>query len=214
MRPRRNIVGAEYPKPLPSGEIDELLVRAKAGDTQARNQLILHNMRMCARAANQLSPGEGIAQVDDLIQIGALALARAVDSFDHGLSNGCSFATYAWHAVHFAIREEVEQRLAVPARNASENILEAVADPSEVNGVGFAVESEHMRKAADAMASCIPDLEPKLRRVIWDELNKVPKAKTAESLGLSTVRVGQLAKQAYACLYRLMCSRGFRFLQF
>ncbi|MBR4941914.1 MAG: RNA polymerase sporulation sigma factor SigG [Clostridia bacterium] len=78
-------------KVLKNDETEQLLIKAKNGDKNARNQLINGNLRLVlsviARFSNR---GE---QPDDLFQVGCIGLIKAIDNFDTSLD--VRFSTYA-----------------------------------------------------------------------------------------------------------------------
>lgn len=78
-------------KILEKSEEEELLLKAKAGDSEAKNQLILCNLRLVVSVAKKyMSKGMNFI---DLISEGNLGLIHAIDKFD--LSKGYRFSTYA-----------------------------------------------------------------------------------------------------------------------
>lgn len=68
-----------------------LLERAKDGDMEARDELVLSNMGLVKSIARRYA-GRG-QDMDDLIQIGLIGLIKAVDRFD--LEYEVQFSTYA-----------------------------------------------------------------------------------------------------------------------
>ncbi|MGI6604388.1 MAG: RNA polymerase sporulation sigma factor, SigF/SigG family [Firmicutes bacterium] len=69
----------------------ELIAKARAGDKEARDQLINNNLRLVVGIARRFC-GRGY-DFEDLFQIGTIGLMKAVDKFD--LSFGVQFSTYA-----------------------------------------------------------------------------------------------------------------------
>ncbi len=69
-----------FPKPLDVKEEEEMLRRCKAGDREARNSLIEHNLRLVAHIVKKY--GTADKEADDLISIGTIGLIKAVDTFD------------------------------------------------------------------------------------------------------------------------------------
>ena len=67
------------------------LSKLKAGDEQAKEKLILHNMRLVAHVAKKYQNEED--EIEDLISIGTIGLLKAVSTFDYDFGN--RFATYA-----------------------------------------------------------------------------------------------------------------------
>lgn len=69
----------------------ELIAAAQNGDEKAKEQLIVHNMPLiksiAARYRNKM------IEYDDLLQLGAMGLVKAVNNFD--VSFGVRFSTYA-----------------------------------------------------------------------------------------------------------------------
>ncbi len=83
--------GGSFPPALSSKEEKEYLKRYKAGDTEAKNVIIEHNLRLVAHIVKKYYSGSG--EQDDLISIGTIGLIKAVNTFDE--SKGIKLATYA-----------------------------------------------------------------------------------------------------------------------
>ncbi len=77
--------------PLSQEEEKQCLERLKQGDLGAKEELILHNMRLVAHVAKKYQSGED--EIEDLISIGTIGLLKAVSTFDFNYGN--RFATYA-----------------------------------------------------------------------------------------------------------------------
>ena len=77
-------------KVLKNEETQELLRRSKAGDKQAREELIQGNLRLVLSVIHKFSNrGEN---VDDLFQVGCIGLIKAIDNFNIDLD--VRFSTY------------------------------------------------------------------------------------------------------------------------
>ena len=85
-------VGAtdKLPPPLSKEEELKYLVRAKAGDEEARNILIEHNLRLVAHIVKKYDHRKEDA--DDLISIGTIGLIKGVDSYSY--KKGTRITTY------------------------------------------------------------------------------------------------------------------------
>ena len=70
---------SSFPKPLPPEEEQALLARMQAGDADAANALIEHNLRLAAHIARKYAQ-PGVDQ-DDLVSLGTLGLIKAVHTF-------------------------------------------------------------------------------------------------------------------------------------
>ena len=77
--------------PLSREEEKDCLVRMQQGDKKAKEELILHNMRLVAHVAKKYQNSE--EDMEDLISIGTIGLIKAVSTFDYEYGN--RFATYA-----------------------------------------------------------------------------------------------------------------------
>ena len=86
---------ASFPKPLSEEEESECIEKYKNGDTDARNILIEHNLRLVAHVAKKYTSSGRIASVDfdDIISIGTIALIKGIDSFN--ADKNVRLATYA-----------------------------------------------------------------------------------------------------------------------
>ncbi len=80
-----------FPKPLSQKEEHECFVKMASGDTQARNKLIEHNLRLVAHIVRKYY--SSVKEQDDLVSIGTIGLIKAIDSYKY--DSGTKFATYA-----------------------------------------------------------------------------------------------------------------------
>ena len=77
--------------PLTKAEEEDCIKRLNNDDKSAREQLILHNMRLVAHVTKKYSVNED--ESEELISIGTVGLIKAVSSFK--ADYGSRFATYA-----------------------------------------------------------------------------------------------------------------------
>jgi RNA polymerase sporulation-specific sigma factor len=81
-----------FPKPLSAKRETELLYKMKhQGDSEARTELIEHNLRLVSHIIKKYYAGYD--EQEDLISIGTIGLIKAIDSFD--VDKGARLATYA-----------------------------------------------------------------------------------------------------------------------
>lgn len=83
------------PPPLTKEEENLRLEKLEAGDMQAREELIVHNLRLVVYIARKFE-NTGIP-IEDLISIGTLGLIKAVNTFR--ISKNIKLATYASRCV-------------------------------------------------------------------------------------------------------------------
>ena len=125
----------------------ELLKRAQTGNIEARNELIMHNMRLVKSIAGHYTCA-GLDS-DDLISIGSMGLIPAIEKFD--LTSTHKFSTYATYWIKQAIRREIinqNRAVRIPAnvqeiynkiRKASEALRQALGHEPTKHQVAKAV---------------------------------------------------------------------------
>ena len=123
---------------LSARECDELLVKIKSGDKDAKDLFLLANMRLVLSMVGRFSRTSENA--DDLFQVGMVGLLKALENFD--TAQGVKFSTYAVPMILGEIRRYLRDRttIKVPrslrdtayqALKARENMIKtSVAEPS------------------------------------------------------------------------------------
>ena len=80
-----------FSKPLSAGEEKAYLERFKAGDQEAKNMLVLRNMRLVAHVVKKYQNAD--YEMEDLISVGTIGLIKAINTFK--TDKGSRLATYA-----------------------------------------------------------------------------------------------------------------------
>ncbi len=80
-----------FPEQLPKELEDEYIKKAKAGDKEARNKLIEHNLRLVAHIVKKFESTNH--DTDDLIGIGTVGLIKGIDTYSE--NKKVKLATYA-----------------------------------------------------------------------------------------------------------------------
>ena len=88
-----------FPKPLSAKEERECLQAVRVGDKDAKERLIVHNLRLVAHIVKRHYSGN--KEQDDLISIGTIGLIKAASTFD--CEKGIRFATYASRCIENAM---------------------------------------------------------------------------------------------------------------
>ena len=88
-----------FPPPLDTREEEEAFRQARAGSENARQKLILHNLRLVSHIVRKYYATA--KNPEDLVSIGTIGLVKAVDSFK--IDNGARFATYAAKCIQNAM---------------------------------------------------------------------------------------------------------------
>ena len=207
-----------FPKKLSADEERELLERLSHGDGAAAKRLVEGNLRLVAHIAKKYrAPGR---DTDDLIQIGAIGLIKAVDTYTP--ARGRSLAAYAGRCIEneilMALRSERRRRGDVSLEepigrdaDGEEITLGDVlgTDEDEVFGL------THARIAAQRLrekVSALPD--PRERRVVALRYGlaggrPLAQREVAAKLGISRSYVSRIEKKALGRLRReLECERG------
>lgn len=78
-----------FPKPLSPEDEKKYLDLARAGDREAKETLVRHNMRLVAHIVKKYS---GAAETDDLLSVGSIGLIKAINTYQEG--KGTQLATY------------------------------------------------------------------------------------------------------------------------
>ena len=76
---------------LKEEEKRQLLIKAREGDMDARNALVMGNLRLVLSVIGRFSPKK--ESIDDLFQVGCIGLIKAIDNFN--LDMDVRFSTYA-----------------------------------------------------------------------------------------------------------------------
>ena len=76
-----------FPKPLSAKALEQMA----SGDTEAKNRLIEHNLRLVAHIIKKYY--SNYSDQEDLISIGTIGLIKGINSFDY--TKGTRLATYA-----------------------------------------------------------------------------------------------------------------------
>ncbi len=104
-----------FPPPLSDEEETYCFQLAAEGDEEARQKLILHNLRLVSHIVRKYYASS--KSPEDLISIGTIGLIKAVDSFN--VKNGARFATYAAKCIqneilmHFRAQKKLASEVSI-----------------------------------------------------------------------------------------------------
>ena len=152
-----------FPKPLPPEKERECLERCAAGDLEARNLLVEHNLRLVAHIIKKYYTQS--ADQEDLISIGTIGLIKAVNTFRP--DRGIKLATYASRCIeneilmHFRAQRKVQGEV-------------SLSDALETGTEGDALYLSDVVGEEDTMLEELQDKENRalLRRLIAEKLSK------------------------------------------
>lgn len=194
---------SSFPKPLSKEKEEEYVLRAEAGDKEAKEILIKHNLRLVAHIAKKYA---NYGDNDELISVGSIGLIKAVDSFKTG--RGTQLATYASRC----IENEILMTLRVTKKHRQSVSL---SDPigvdrdgheltimdmlSEGGSVIEDVESNIlMEKLGEITGKCLTDREYEIVKMRYG-LGGVPvltQREVAAKFGISRSYVSRIEKHA------------------
>ncbi len=192
-----------FPKPLPPEEEKKYLALARAGNAEAKNTLVRHNMRLVAHIVKKYS---GAAETDDLMSVGSIGLIKAINTYQEG--KGTALATYTARCI------ENEILMLLRAGKKHKNTL-SLSDP-----VGFDKDGNELT-IMDVVAedeSVFSRVEQSIRRekfikLLKDILNMreytiitlryglkdgvpLPQREVAKKLGISRSYISRIEKKA------------------
>ena len=98
-------------KTLTQEERTALIEKIKAGDTAAKEQFILQNLKLVTKVALDKTKNKGYSvgslEIEDLIQEGTFGLTKAVEKFNW--DSGVNFASYAVPWIERAMQQAIQK---------------------------------------------------------------------------------------------------------
>ena len=105
-----------YPQPLSSQQEEDCLKKYSQGDSEARELLIKHNLRLVAHIAKKYSNS---MDVDDLISIGSIGLVKGISTYQQ--DKGTQLATYLARCIENAILSQMRLWFRINPSRAKKN---------------------------------------------------------------------------------------------
>ncbi len=164
-----------FPKQLSKKEENECIKKIAEGDSEARNTLIIHNLRLVAYIVNKNYPDAN--DQDDLISIGTIGLIRAAETFDY--SKGNHFSTYASKCIDNQIKMHFRK---IKHQLTEISISEPIDSDSEGNALTLAdICSSDINVEDDVLLKINSE---KLYRFIEEELDEREREIIAKRYGI------------------------------
>ena len=201
-----------FPRPLSLDEEREYVERWLAGDTEARNLLIEHNLRLVAHIIKKYYTTE--SNQDDLISIGTIGLIKGVSTYRP--DKGVRLATYASRCIeneilmHFrgakkwlgdiSLSESIES----DSDGNSLLLMDVLADEEDM---AEQITSRELCAHLDGyIKSCLTAREAEIIRMRYGLSGGEPltQRETAEKCGISRSYVSRLEKKALEKLKKKM----------
>ena len=134
-----------FPPPLSGDEEKEAFSAMVNGDMQAREKLILHNLRLVSHIVRKYY---GTAKnQEDLISIGTIGLVKAVDSFNP--TNGARFATYAAKCIQNEILMHFRAQKKLSAEVSINETIDVDRDGNPLTYIDVIATEDHIEEEID-----------------------------------------------------------------
>ena len=191
------------PPPLNEEEEHALLLKVEQNDLEARNTLIVHNLRLVVFIAKKFENTR--INIEDLISIGSLGLIKAIQTFK--LDKNIKLATYASRCIEneilmylrktHRIRQEVslDEVLSIDAEGNEMVLCDVLCDDSKSNLTKLTENEDinNLYKALDKLTKREKEIIF-MRYGLFDVEEKTQK-EVADILGISQSYISRLEKR-------------------
>lgn len=201
---------ATLPPPLDSNEEMEFALKSANGDENAREKLIVHNLRLVVYIARKFESAN--VSIEDLISIGTIGLMKAVKTFK--CDKKIKLATYASRCIENEIlmylrkisSQKVELSFDEPLNvdwDGNELLLSDVLG-SEPDTVNHDVETKDERRIVADLVLALPERERKIMQMRFGffGFREHTQKEVADILGISQSYISRLEKKIIAKLKR------------
>ena len=216
-----HVRSTSFPKPLSPAEERQAAAELLAGSCEARDRLILHNLRLCAHIAGKYAARGKLSrrrELDDLISIGAIGLIKAVDTFspDKGGLSGYA-ARCIENEIRMSLRTEkklvgevsMEEPLGRDREGNERTVLDLVGTDGEeiFDRVRRSLEGERLRALMDRTLRRREKLVLSLRFGLGGEPPRTQQ-QVADRIGISRSYISRIEKKAVLKLRLAMEEAG------
>lgn len=207
-------VGATDKLPPPLSKEDELayLIKAKAGDEEARNILIEHNLRLVVFLAKKYE--NTIYDIEDLVSIGSIGLIKGINTYK--IDKNIKLATYASRCISNEILMFLRKNKRKRAEVSLEDALNYDAEGNELhledilgteidlvpNEYEKQVDKEVLSKEIEGLSD--RDKEIMTLRYGLNNTKEYTQKEVAEMLGISQSYISRIEKKVVRKLKQVM----------
>ena len=197
-----------FPPPLSAAEEEAAFAAKSEGDTEAREKLILHNLRLVSHIVRKYY---GTAKnQEDLVSIGSIGLVKAVDTFNH--KNGTRFATYAAKCIQNEILMHFRSQKKLTAEVSINETIDVDRDGNPLTYMDVIATEDNMEEEVDlkvksALVRRLVDqvLDERERQIIvlrygLSGTGPYTQREVAQLLGISRSYVSRIEKSALETL--------------
>ena len=207
-------VGATDKLPPPLSKEDELkyLVRAKAGDEEARNILIEHNLRLVVFLAKKYE--NTTYDIEDLVSIGSIGLIKGINTYK--IDKNIKLATYASRCISNEILMFLRKNKRKKAEVSLEDALNYDAEGNELHledilGTDADLVPNEYEKQVDKeiLSKEIEDLPDRDKEIMTlryglNNTKEYTQKEVAEMLGISQSYISRIEKKVIRKLKQVM----------
>ena len=143
--------GGSFPRPLKAEEEKRYLERYAAGDMEARNVLIEHNLRLVAHIIKKYYTQTG--SQDDLISIGTIGLIKGISTFKP--DKNVRLATYASRCIENEILMHFRSQKKLQGEDSLSDTLDSDGEGNALSLMDVISVDDDMLENLDARDSCI-----------------------------------------------------------
>ena len=201
-----------FPRPLSAKEEHEAVARWCAGDLEARNLLIEHNLRLVAHIIKKYYTPD--SDQDDLISIGTIGLIKGVSTYRP--DKGVRLATYASRCIENEVLMyfrglkkaagdvSLSESIDTDGDGNALSLMDILADEDDMaERIGTSELCDSLRRCVD---SCLDEREAAIIRLRYGLAGAAPltQRETAEACGISRSYVSRIEKKALEKLRRKM----------
>ena len=155
--------GDSFPKPLSRAEEEEYLARWEAGDVEARNKLVEHNLRLVAHIIKKYYTQS--EETDDLISIGTIGLIKGINTYRR--DRGVRLTSYASRCIENEILMFFRSRRKSAGDVSLSDAIETDDDSGALSLLDVVSEQQDLAEQV-----CEKELCAQLRREIADTLDE------------------------------------------
>lgn len=202
-----------FPPPLSQEDETRNFILMKNGDRQARQTLILHNLRLVSHIVRKYYPAA--KNQEDLISIGILGLVKAVDTFKP--ENGARFATYGAKCVQNEILMYFRAQKKLAAEISINDTIDVDRDGNPLTYIDVISCEENVTEEVDRkimtdralmlVDSLLSEREREIIILRYGLGNRAPltQREIADKLGISRSYVSRIEKSALDKLHGALC---------
>ena len=199
-----HLSGGSFPRPLSAQEEKKYVERMLAGDIEARNVLVEHNLRLVAHIAKKYYTQSD--EQDDLISIGTIGLIKGVSSYRP--EKGTRLATYAAKCVENEILMYFRSRKKLQGEVSLNDLLDSDADGEslylmDVVGVEDTMyldiqDRDDCLRVRKLVHECLTEREEEVITSRYGLGGRMPRTQreVAKKLGISRSYVSRIEKRA------------------